>query len=341
MRVHATLRPVARRARRALWRLRLERDVRRARVHTADLALFHDFAPAPSGGASQALRALVGECRRRGLTVQRNVLTPGTRACLFNSFNFDFDRLRLLASRAEGTRMVHRVGAVTSLYRGFDDGTDVRVAAINRELADATIAISHATVAMYREIGVELVDPHVIYNPCDARIFNAAGREPFDRERKLRLIAVSWSSNPRKGGPVYRWLEEELDPERYELTFVGNTTETFRLARHLPPLPSRELADELRRHDVFVTATENDAYSNALVEALSCGLPAIYLDSGGSGEAVKEAGFAFRAKEEIPPLLDRLVGDYEQRQAAISLPSLEEIVDGYLDVLGVRGADDG
>jgi glycosyltransferase involved in cell wall biosynthesis len=194
---------------------------------------------------------------------------------------------------------------------------------------------------MYRRIGIELVQPHVIYNPCDARIFSPEGRVRFDRGRKTRLVSVSWSSNARKGAAVYRWLEDSLDPDRYELTFIGNATETFRRARHLPPLPSRELADELRRHDVFVTATENDAYSNALVEALSCGLPAIYLDSGGSGEAVKQAGFPFRAKEEIPELLERLVDEYEPRQAAISLPSLEEIVDAYLDVLGLppRAAD--
>jgi glycosyltransferase involved in cell wall biosynthesis len=335
--VEATHRPVVRRARRALWRLRLERDVRRARVRPADLSIFHEFVPAPAGGASQALRALTGECERRGITVQTNVLAAGTRACLFNSFNFDFDRLRLLAPRAEGARLVHRVGAVTSLYRGFDDGTDARVAAINAELADATIAISHATVDMYRQIGIELVDPHVVHNPCDASIFNPEDRDSFDRGRKTKVISVSWSSNPRKGGPVFRWLEDELDPDRFELTFVGNASESFDRARSIPPLPSRELAAELRRHDVFFTATENDAYSNALVEALSCGLPAIYLDSGGSSEAVKDAGFAFREKEEIPGLLDRLVDEYEVRQAAISLPSLEEIADAYLGVLGLGG----
>jgi glycosyltransferase involved in cell wall biosynthesis len=330
--LQGSLRPVARRA---VWRLRLERDARRARLHPADLSLFHELVPAPAGGASQALHALVAECERRGVTVQMNVLGSDTRACLFNSFNFDFERLRALAHRAPATRLVHRVGAVTSLYRGFDDGTDARVAAINRELAHATIAISNATVEMYREIGVELVRPRVIHNPCNTRIFNREGRVGFDRGRRTRLVAVSWSSNPRKGGPVYRWLEDALDPSRYELTFIGNTTETFGRTRHLPPLPSHELAAELRRHDVFVTATENDAYSNALVEALSCGLPAIYLDSGGSGEAVKQGGFPFRDKEEIPALLDRLVDEYEQRQAAISLPTLEGIVDAYLEMLGL------
>jgi glycosyltransferase involved in cell wall biosynthesis len=331
----ARLRKAARPIRRLARRLELERDAALARRRPSDLALFHEFAAPPAGGGNQTLRAVTAEIERRGARVSYNVAGPSTRAILFNSFNFDFRRLELLAARADGARMIHRVGAVTSLYRGFDDGTDARVADINARFADATIAISHATVDMYREIGIELVSPRVVYNGCDHRIFNRDGREPFSRDRKVRLISTSWSDNPRKGGPTYRWLEEELDWDRFEFTFVGNASTPFRRIRQIPPVPSNELASILRAHDIFITATEHDAYSNALVEALSCGLPAIYLDSGGSSEAVKDAGFGYREREEIPALVDRLVDEYDDRQARIDLPSLEEIADAYLEVLGL------
>lgn len=318
-----------------MWRARLERDARRAQARAADLAVFHDFAPPPAGGANQSLRAVVGAMEGRGVRVEHGSIPRSARACLFNSFNFDVARLELLARRAPNVRMIHRVGAVTSLYRGFDDGTDALVGDINRRIAQATIAISEATIEMYRSIGIELVAPRVIHNGCDDRIFNRSGKAPFSRDRRIRMIAASWSDNPRKGAPTFRWLERNLDLDRYELTFVGNSPVEFEHTRRLPPLPSERLAEELRAHDVFFTATEHDAYSNALVEALSCGLPAIYLASGGSGEAVKDAGFAFRDRQEIPALLDRLVDEYEKRQAAISLPSLDEVVDAYLEMLGL------
>lgn len=321
---------------RTLWRLRLERDAYRMRRRHVDLALFHDFEPAPGGGAHQSLRALVAECVRRDIAVGHNVLAPSTPACLFNSFNFDVARLRAFSRRNDGARMVHRVGAVTSLYRGFDDGTDACIGAINAEFAHATIAISHATIDMYRQVGIELVDPRVVYNACDTRIFHPRGRVPFSRNRKTRIVACSWSPNPRKGGPTYRWLEDNLDWDRYEFTFIGNSSADFSRLRHLPPVGSAHLAALLREHDIFVTATEHDAYSNALVEALSCGLPAVYRMSGGSVEAVKDAGFGFDSDEEIPGLLDRLVVEYEHRQALISLPTVEEVADGYLDVLGLQ-----
>jgi glycosyltransferase involved in cell wall biosynthesis len=334
--VRRVLRPIARPLKKAAWRAGVERDARAARSTPADLAIFHDFRSPPAGGASQSLTALVAELERRGVRIERLTISPTTRAVLFNSFNFDFERLELLARRIDEARMVHRVGAVTSLYRGWDDGTDARVGEINRRLADATIAISHATIDMYRRIGIELVDPRVIYNPCDPRIFHPNGRIAFRRDRKIRLICSSWSDNPRKGGPTYRWLEDNLAWDRYEFTYVGNASEPFKRIRHVPPLASAALAELLRGHDIFVTATENDAYSNALVEALSCGLPAVYLDSGGSREAVQDAGLAFTDRAQIPALLDRLVAEYEGRQAAISLPSLAALADQYLEALGLH-----
>jgi glycosyltransferase involved in cell wall biosynthesis len=335
--LRTTLRPVARPIRRGLWHADLRRDLRAARSRRAELALFHDFAPAPAGGGNQTLRALVRELARRGVGVELGAASSLTRAILFNSFNFDASRLEWFASRlGGGCRLVHRVGAVTSLYRGFDDGTDAQVAALNRRFADATIAISRATIDMYRTLGIELVAPRVIHNPVDPEIFHRRGRLPFDRGRRTRIVSVSWSDNRRKGGPELRWLESALDPRRYEITFVGNTQESFERVRHVPPLPSHQLAALLREQDVFFTATQHDAYSNALVEALSCGLPAVYLASGGSGEAVKDAGFAFAEREEIPALLEQLRDEYAERQAAISLPTLGEIVDDYLRTLGLE-----
>jgi glycosyltransferase involved in cell wall biosynthesis len=329
--VRRALQPV----RQAVWRLDVERSAALARLRPVDVAVFHQFEPAPAGGGHQTLRALISEFARRGLRVGVNTVSPSTRAILFNSFNFDLARLELMRKRAGRARMIHRVGAVTSLYRGFDDGTDRRVADMNAALADATLAISHATVEMYRAVGIELVRPTVVHNACDHRIFNREGRRAFRRDRRTRVISTSWSDNPRKGGPMLEWLEANLDGKRYELTVVGNTSVRLERSRRIPPVPSRELADLLRDHDIFVTATEHDAYSNALVEALSCGLPAIYLDSGGSSEAVKDAGFGFRDREEVPALLDRLVDEYEERQSRIDLPSLGAVADGYLDVLGL------
>src|SRR5947209_18689361 len=120
-----------------LRRVRTEGAWLSSRRAANDLAVFHEFQPPPYGGGNQFLLALVRELEARGLAVEENRLSGGTPACLFNSFNFDFGRLRRFA-RA-GARMVHRVDGPIAVYRGFDDGSDRRIRQINSELADATV----------------------------------------------------------------------------------------------------------------------------------------------------------------------------------------------------------
>jgi Glycosyl transferases group 1 len=311
--------------------------VGRARFRRADVAVFHAFRPPPFGGGNQFLRALVGELERRGLRVALNAIPPSTRACLFNSYNFDAERLRAFPRR--DCRLVHRVDGPLSAYRGFDDGTDALITELNRELADATVLQSCWSFDRHRQLGIGLRDPHVVRNTVDPRIFNATGRATWHGARPLRLISVSWSDNENKGGQTYAWLDGILDRSRFEYTFVGRTRHPLPHGRMLPPQPSEELAGLLREHDAFVTASLNDPCSNALLEALACGLPAVFVRSGGHPELVGEAGFGFECRDEIPALLDRLVDEYEARRAAISVPSLAQVADGYLQVLGVEARD--
>jgi glycosyltransferase involved in cell wall biosynthesis len=323
------------RGRRALGRVARLADTELGRVRyrrsRADLALFHEFSPPPSGGGHQFLRALLGELERRGLSVEVNRISGGTPVCLFNSFNFDFRRLRRLVR--DDCRMVHRVDGPIGLYRGFDDGTDARIGEINHEFADATVVQSRFSLESHAALGIDLVSPALIVNAVDPGIFGP----PADREalaaRRVRLITASWSDNANKGGDVLHWLDRNLDWERYEMTFVGRTEERYERIRVIGPIASEPLADALRRHDVYIAPSLNDPCSNALLEGLACGLPAAYRSSGGHPELVGEGGLPFDGPEGLPKVLDRLVVELEERRAAIRIPSIGATADRYLDVL--------
>lgn len=300
----------------------------------ADISFFHDFVPPPTGGGHQFLRALWREFERCGIRLENNTISKTTRACLFNSFNFNFKRLRCL--HRPDCRMIHRVDGPLAVYRGFDDGTDRKIFELHQQIADATIFQSQYSLTKHHELGFDFVRPVVIPNAADPEIFHSLGRLPYNDKRKIKLISVSWSDNVNKGAPVYQWLDGHLDWGRYEYTFVGRSPVSFQNIHTLSPITSEELAKELHQHDVFITASRNDPCSNSLIEALACGLPALYLDSGGHSEIVGKAGFAFHVAEEIPPLLSRLFDEYSQRQALIRLPSIAETADKYLRVM--RGA---
>lgn len=319
----------------AFWReLSIASDQATARLRRADLSFFFEFHRPPYGGGNQFLRALWAEFERRGLRLENNTISHTTRACLYNSYNFDFERLRRLY--LVGCRMVHRVDGPITVYRGRDDGSDQRIWQINQELADATIFQSHYSLQKHLELALEFKSPCVIMNAADPQIFHPHGRVPFSRQRKIRIISTSWSDNPNKGAATYKWLENHLAWNKFEYTFVGRSQIQFEQIRMLDPMPSAPLAELLRQHDIFIIASRHDPCSNALIEALSCDLPAIYLCSGGHPEIVGEAGFGFTNAEQIPKLLDRLVTEYEDRQARISLPTLTEVADRYLDVIGIE-----
>lgn len=332
--IRRAARLAARSGRRVLSSGSTELERHRSRHAEYDVAIFHDFEPAPAGGGHQFLRAFVRELESRGLTVEQNRISGRTRACLFNSFNFDFARLGRFASR--DCRMVHRVDGPIGAYRGFDDGTDARIGAINAELAAATILQSRYSLEKHVELGIALRDPVVIANAVDPTIFHPPERHEPLRGRPLRVIASSWSQNPRKGGDVLAWLDGNIDSERIELTFVGQPSQSYTRIAHEPPTDSHGVAKLLREHDVYLAASRDDPCSNALLEALACGLPAAYLDSGGHPELVGRGGLPFVTPEEIPEVLGRLARDLDAYRAGIVVPSLAEVADRYLEVLGVE-----
>jgi hypothetical protein len=77
-----------------------------------------------------------------------------------------------------------------------------------------------------------------------------------------------------------------------------------------------------------------------VIEALSCGLPTIYIASGGHHEVVGAAGLAFTEREEIPTLLEEMVRHYDSYQAHISAPFLPDIANRYLAVMGIPAVPD-
>lgn len=307
-------------------------DSLRSLVFPPDLSLFHQFAPPPSGGGHQFLRALLAEFHRQGLRTESNRISQSSRACLFNSFNFDFDRLR--HSARQTVRMVHRVDGPVSAYRGSDDGSDQRIYQINRELAQATIFQSQYSLEMHKTLGLELVHPTVIMNTPDPSIFYPAeGQHRLGR--KLRLVSTSWSDNPNKGAGIYQWLDQHLDWSRFEYTFIGRLPLPVRNIHVIPPTHSRSVASVLRQSDIFITASRNDPCSNSLLEGLSCGLPALYLDSGGHPEIVGSAGLPFQTPEQIPALLEQLAARYDHFRTQIRIPSLKDVALEYRKVLDI------
>jgi len=302
-------------------------------INGPEISIFHHFQKPPYGGGNQFLMALTKELKYRGFSVGSNSIGKNTKVVLFNSFEFDKNKLERLHKKYQ-PRMVQRLAGPIGTYRGTDIEIDKEIWTWNGKFADATIFISDYSYKKYLELGLVYKEPHTILNAPDPDIFHRNGRiPPTNGKRKIKLIATAWSNNPKKGGPLLSWLDEHLDHSKYELTFVGRTNSQFKIANLIQPVPSEELSNILREHDIYIAPSQDDPCSNALVEALTCGLPTVFLKSGGHPELVKEGGEGFTGENDILISIDKVAKNYLSYQSKISNPTLKETVDKYIEVL--------
>jgi glycosyltransferase involved in cell wall biosynthesis len=299
------------------------------------VTIWGEIVDGPYGGGSQILKAVIEELRRRGFDVYNNSLHDSD-AHLANSEFFDVDKcIAVIHASRKKPRVVHRIDGPISLYRGKDRHLDERIFQLNRKIATATAFQCEYSWRESGKLGFEAVGPLIIRNASDPRFFYPRSEHAPLAGRKIRLISTSWSDNMNKGFPVYKELDGLLDFSRFEYRFVGRSPVEFRNIRVSPPVASPELGDHLRWADIYITASRNDPASNSLVEALHCGLPAIYLKSGGHAEIAGQGGLGFDNAAEIPALLERIIDDYEGFVARRSFPTIQQITDQYVQALGL------
>ncbi len=301
-------------------------------LHPGDLCIAHEFYRPPYGGGNQFCLALATELERRGLRVSRGLSARRTRACLFNSYNFD--KSRLLTFMRNYDRMVHRVDGPIDVYRGNEKpDVDLQIHSINKQLADCTVFQSEYSLRRHAEMGLEFVNPTVIHNSVDPGIFYNVGTNRSLNRGKIRLITVNWSDNPNKGGAFLRQMEDLLDWKSYDWLHLGRTRFTFKHITTAPPVGSHAVADHLRNSHIMVTASLHESCSNAVLEALACGLPVAYIMSGSNEELVGAAGEGFMTPEEAISAIDLIRADYYKYQRGISIMTIADVASLYAKVL--------
>jgi glycosyltransferase involved in cell wall biosynthesis len=298
------------------------------------VSFWNKFTPPPWGGGNQFMLALKDEAARQGIDVIVNGERPAD-AHIVSSVQFDIEKFRSLVEPGS-VRVVHRIDGPINISRTTPESLEQDRACFdfNRTYATATVIQSWYTLRALADMGLAGVRQVLLHNACDQGVFHPPPSPRVRRDAEpIRVIASAWSPSPIKGAAVYEWMDANLDPKRFQFTFVGNCPVRLRNARMIAPLPSRELADLLREQDVFITASRNDSCSNALIEALSCGLPALYYEPGGGHPELTEfGGLPFRRPAEIPALLERLAAHVGLYRRLIRVESMRDVCARYLSL---------
>jgi len=297
--------------------------------------ILYPFKDGPWGGANQFLKAIKVYFVKKGCYENS---PDKADVILFNCSPFALlslvDELYKLKKKNPDLLVFIRLDGPVYLIRNADIEIDNSFYFLNKVVADGAVFQSGWSRRKNIEQGMrDSGNQVVIVNAPDANIFNKLDKAPFFSNDKIRIIATSWSSNFKKGFSDYKWLDENLDFSKYEMLFVGNSPIKFSNIKHMSPIDATGLAMELKKSDIYITASQKDPCSNSLIEALNCGLPAIALNDGGHPELIGSGGELFSNVEEVPRLLEKIVADYSMYQNNLNLPNLDQVGEKYYDFM--------
>lgn len=291
--------------------------------------ILFDLSNNPAGGGNQFLKALKSHFIHKDLYTET---VQDADVVLFNSHQC-FKEVVAAKIRYPHKTFIHRIDGPVQLYNNSADKRDYKAYALSRLVADATIFQSEWSRENNYKCGMKKKPSSiVIYNAADDKIFNKGNKTKFNKDRKTKIVITSWSKNLNKGFNTYQWLDNNLDFEKYEVTFIGNTFIKFKNIQHIESVPSRNLAVLLKHHDIYLTASINDPCSNSLIEALQCGLRAVALNSGGHTELIqKYDGKLFAEVDQIECALKAVIAEYDSFE--VEMPKFEEIGDQYYEFI--------
>ena len=293
------------------------------------LAILYQFVEGPYGGGNQFLKALRAELK------QQNAYAPSltTADCVLvnaNPGSLPYLLLRLLFIQKP---VMIRLDGPISLIRGKDKYVDILLAEFIDLHASGLVFQSQWSKEQNKKLfDIKAPLETVIYNAPDKHIFYPK-KNDFP-SKKIKIIAASWSSNSRKGFDIYTYLDTHLDFSRYDMTFIGNSPIGFKNITTHAPVSSLELADILRTQDMYLTASQNDPCSNALLEALACGLPAVALAQGGHPELIQKGGKLFTGESDVIPAIDKVAKNLDHYRSLLPMYSIAAVTEQYVDFAG-------
>lgn len=210
-------------------------------------------------------------------------------------------------------KFVHRIDGPISSYRGEKEKKlDKLIYLFNSKISNGTIFLSKWSKEENIKKGYFVNNNQVIYNAPDSRIFKEKKYSIDTQNRKIKIIASSWSENLLKGFDIFKHLDENLNFNKYQMTFVGNSKIQFKNIKMVKPVKSDLLYRYIESSDVFIFASKIESCSNLLMEAMATGIPILVVDGTSNNEIFNSNGYIFKDKTDVINKLEKLVDNYEQ-----------------------------
>ena len=280
------------------------------------------------GGGNQFLKALRYFWKSMG--VYENDIEKAD-IVLFNSHQWIKKAIKI-KKRFPSKIFIHRIDGPMQTYRPREAFLDNLIFKINKFVADGVVWQSKWSQNENKKLfPYQCRFEAVVHNAPNEQIFNKKDKPSFKQSNKVKLIAVSWSNSQLKGFDVYKYLDENLDFKKYQMTFIGRSPITLKNIQVLEAMEQAQLAKQIKQHDIFITASKIEACSNVLIEALSCGLPCLAFNASSNPEVIAKGGEVFDNNKDLLLKIDKIVNNYTNYQKNLPVFSLKKVANSYFD----------
>ena len=205
--------------------------------------------------------------------------------------------------------------------------------------ADFTVFVSSWLKNLFIQQGLSPKNKEVILAGANKNIFNTEGFKPWNKSEKMKIVTHHWGANWNKGFEIYKRLDDMLGSKSYrdkiEFTYIGNLPKnfTFNNSIYIEPLSGEELAKEIKRNHLYITASINEPSGNHHIEAAQCGLPLLFIESGGIPEYCTEYGLMFN-ESNFSEKLEEIFKSYDiYQKKVLKYPfNSEKMCEDYLSL---------
>lgn len=121
-----------------------------------------------------------------------------------------------------------------------------------------------------------------IINNAPMQIFYENRKENLELKDKVSVVTHHWSTNPKKGFDMYEKFEEWCKDKDISFHYIGQVPPGVTFNNYMKPISAEDLSMVLPKYDIYLTASQEEAGANHVLEALAAGLPVVYRDTGGS-----------------------------------------------------------
>lgn len=240
-------------------------------------------------------------CQRFGIRTTRNILLA-TRAIIIAQHGF---YPLIWAAKKNGCKIIHRLDeCYEPMEMWFQFDKHRKIYALNK-LADFTVFQSEFNRSSLIDVLQPKSEVAVIMNGGDINKFSP------NLERKIAIGHISNSIGFKKRFDLLENFILQNETRLFHL--IGNYPIPLHENNHyLPNMPNVEYRGVLRKCDLpaaynqmkmLYFPSQDDSCPNSVIEAILCGVPVCYNNSGGTPEIVQDCGLPLERASE---LLDNL-----------------------------------